>query len=414
MREYILYAILIFLPLGLLMASFLYKQGFTIKQISYFTVAALAAIILFPIIAAKIGTTMTAVIFLVLLALLSWQVMQAEQSIRAQKNYNSSSEQDGLEPLPGETNNIIIDEIPCSKPQPASDELVEESVKEGPGADTIQLACAATADDTYSSEAAANDTGNASDEFAHPSTGHNSAEAELADDSNDSGYDGVGSDSEPAVPAIELVETDNECMETKPTANNNGLIPTEAECGVGDSHQNGPITTETEIYTDTTEQIELDSVENSLDEEATDQPVEKEKESKGQAAASKAIDAARDELEIKNLLDAGFAYKMEGNAVEAARSFEAAYQLTDIPDLKYLLSQELVMNYEILGQYTKAINIMKHTIGSGVIPAAGLDQAQQKLEYLHRMVEELERLGLGEVPVSEVPRLVKLKVGQIY
>jgi hypothetical protein len=119
-------------------------------------------------------------------------------------------------------------------------------------------------------------------------------------------------------------------------------------------------------------------------------------------------------FEINTMIDIGFENKINGNIQEAVSSFETAFQLTDSPDLKYLLSQELVVNYEILGQYTSAINIMKNTIGSGLVPTAGLNQAQKKLEYLQRMVEELERLGMGEVPVSEVPRLVKIKVGHNY
>lgn len=388
MREYIIYAILIFLPLGFFMAYFLNKQGFNKKQIICFTIAALAAVILFPISAARMGTTPTGIIFVFILALLSWQIMKAEQSAKDEEvgEHPEATQPELLTPYANIPTDLVLAETAATS---ETDTTVSEGLQipdqDKPETDMIQFIRSATDEDACVPE----------------------GELSAIVDNMENGYSPTGIGNEISE---QMADSEDKGMEQKdPEDYMAEDDETALEAEIDDSAPDQ----DSVIIADEFNQEEIHEEPPSETESLPDTEGGNEKENDTAVEVINEIDGKDNTPAINRMIDAGFENKINGNVPETVRCFEAAFQQTDSADLKYLLSQELVLHYEILGQYTNAINTINNTIGSGLVPTAGLNQAQHKLEYLQRMVEELERLGMGEVPVSEVPRLVKIKVGQI-
>lgn len=375
MREYILYAILIFMPLGFLMAYFLHREGLSRRQIACFTIAAMASVILFPICAARAGTTVTGVIFVFILALLSWQIVSASGRGMVTKDGPDMAQavpelineplQDVISepikvtssPVMSETDVLTEMAAAATEPQETIETpTIQIEAQDQVEAETIHFICSEPAGDEGQQNLP-----------LQPGT---SGIAQMNQTQADIEYS--NEEHEPESYIIEPLPIIEE-VTVEEVLSSDVIAMADSKC-------------------DQNEETNDPAVVNIVDERD-----------------DRDITAA-----INSMLDAGFEHKMEGNALETVRCFEAALNLTNSLKLKYLLSQELVSQYEILGQYTNAINIIKNIISSsGVVPTAELNQAQQKLEYLQYMLEELERLGLGDVPVSEVPRLIKIKVGQI-
>jgi hypothetical protein len=420
MLEYLIYAILIFLPLGFLMARFLLKQGFAKKQITGFTIAALAAVILFPIGAARMGTTSTGIIFIFILALFSWQIVKTEQ-LSTNEELNENSQFDPA---------VLIRREESNKPvETAMEETTARSEQE-----TVYVAEEAV---VAISEPEMDTPGLVAVDLSEQETA-DVAEEEIIDIISEPKID------VPDEETIDLAEKEIERPGTQITGpvtidaeedrsqmalthgapakmaddTENSSDPTSIEPGLSDQIVNFDANSiePNETTDDSSEREETRPVQETVTAEAVvindSEPEEKSPDADSLIEFPDERDDMDDTPAVNSMIDAGFENKINGNMQEAISCFKAALQLTDSADLKYLLSQELVLHYEILGQYTNAINVLHNIIGSGLVSTAGLDQAQQKLEYFNRMIEELERLGIGEVPVSEVPRLVKIKVGQ--
>lgn len=409
MLEYLIYAILIFLPLGFLMARFLLKQGFAKKQITGFTIVALAAVILFPISAARMGTTSTGIIFIFVLALFSWQIVKTEQ-LSTNEELSENSQFDLAALVKREEETIARSEQePVNVAEKAVIDISEQET-DVPEAEAVDLSEQETI--------AIPEEENVPDQEVIGLAEQEAADlAEQEIERSEIQISGpVTIDADEGRPQISLTHGAPAQMADD---TENSSDPTNIELGSSDQLVNFDAESiEPNETTDaSSEREETSPVEETVTAEAVVvndfEPEEKFPD------ADKLLIESPDEKDdmddtpaVNSMIDAGFENKINGNMQEAVRCFKAALQLTDLADLKYLLSQELVLHYEILGQYNNAINVLHNIIGSGLVSTAGLDQAQQKLEYFNRMIEELERLGIGEVPVSEVPRLVKIKVGQ--
>ncbi|MEN6461788.1 MAG: hypothetical protein ABFC94_10515, partial [Syntrophomonas sp.] len=79
MREYILYAILIFLPIGYIMSLFLCREGLAKKHITIFVATAMIMVISFPISAERLGIFNTGLIYVLLLLIITWYFINTNQ-----------------------------------------------------------------------------------------------------------------------------------------------------------------------------------------------------------------------------------------------------------------------------------------------------------------------------------------------
>ncbi|MGI5911919.1 MAG: hypothetical protein ACOX6E_04965 [Syntrophomonadaceae bacterium] len=117
------------------------------------------------------------------------------------------------------------------------------------------------------------------------------------------------------------------------------------------------------------------------------------------------------EEQIKELIDMAFACR-ESNPEESAGYYQEAWRLTSDYDLKYLLTMELVEIYKENGCYNEIVRLLNTFITLPGSKPDILNQINRQLKYINLLVAELKRLGIGELPVSKIPRLVRLKVDE--
>ncbi|MGI5922012.1 MAG: hypothetical protein ACOX6I_09795 [Syntrophomonadaceae bacterium] len=79
MREYLLYSILTFLPVGCIMSLFLRREGLGKKHIITFVTLALIMVIIFPITAERLGIFNTGSIYALLMLTISWYFIKTHQ-----------------------------------------------------------------------------------------------------------------------------------------------------------------------------------------------------------------------------------------------------------------------------------------------------------------------------------------------
>ena len=121
------------------------------------------------------------------------------------------------------------------------------------------------------------------------------------------------------------------------------------------------------------------------------------------------VAAGVSEESIIKLLDRGFACRGD-KLMEAVNSFEEALSLTSDYELKYLLTMELVDIYKDYGWYNRAVSILRSFIALPDHKSDIINEINQQIDYITLLATELDRLGMSNLPVSRVPRWVRLKV----
>lgn len=347
MREYILYAVLIFLPLGFLMAYFLYREGLNKRLIACLTTVVLVAVILFPICAAKVGTTVSGIVYVGMLVLFSWQMA-------SNSSWGMTSKDPAAEGKPDATT-----ETPVSDHKPAL--LPEPEQNDEPAAVEISSDVEAAPEPSC----AENDNNTAVTSIVEAPLECPQAEADANEQTDAPPLENIPLVDADVIAAGDPGEEGDEL--NTPTGDNNILEPEKGEVA-----RENPV-------------ADIELVE---------------------------IEAEPNLNTINNWLDAAFEHKTKENMEEAVSCFEAALQLTRDEELKYLLNQELSKNYEIMGNYSKAIQHLKDIMDNALAPVTRRNQAEERLMYLEKVVAELDRLGLGALPITQVPRLIKFRAGQ--
>ena len=82
-------------------------------------------------------------------------------------------------------------------------------------------------------------------------------------------------------------------------------------------------------------------------------------------------------------------------------------------ELRFLLIMETVNLYSDTGMYSQAEQVLFISIGKAYTRTDIIDKINRQLSYIRLLSVELDRLGLANTPISEVPRLVKLSVDEI-
>jgi len=111
-------------------------------------------------------------------------------------------------------------------------------------------------------------------------------------------------------------------------------------------------------------------------------------------------------------IEKAFAAKFKGDYEKAAREFEHVWQLTDDPELVYLVGMEVVMLYREMGQYDEALRVLTLLSTSDLVHPARLVEVLREMEHLLTTRRLLHEIGLPDLPAARVPRLIRLKVMQ--
>ena len=114
-------------------------------------------------------------------------------------------------------------------------------------------------------------------------------------------------------------------------------------------------------------------------------------------------------VSIIDLINNGFDCR-DSNIEEAARYFKEAWQATSEYELKRMLTAELVEIYKECGRYSKARTILDSFIALPGHKSDIINEINRQIDYISLLTAELERLGISDLPISRVPRWVRLKV----
>ncbi len=124
-------------------------------------------------------------------------------------------------------------------------------------------------------------------------------------------------------------------------------------------------------------------------------------------------DSTQVDDKINQLIDHGFSLKNDQCLMEAVNYFESALDLSVDPDLCYLLLMEIVNIYKDNGMYAHAEEVLFRSIGKSHMRTDIMYEIERQLSYIRFLSVELNRLGLANTPIAEVPRWVRMNVAEI-
>lgn len=386
MKEYIFYVLLIFMPIGAIMVKLLLDKGLPPKNIGFIVLASLFIVISFPICIEKIGTllsftTYIAVLFLIIIFLFN---LEKQTYLEAAAEITSTVD------IVAEGENLLTEQV------------MAESVRHGEADAVLAI------DNLLDTKG---------EELTIPPT---------TDESISKPEETIDTEEDELFASEVLQENLYEDMP---------VIP--------DSEPQSEIKPETEIELKTDAELEA-KLESQLGDEPEEIPGlrpehEDESASKqepGEEIAvgtmpvieEKVITAVELEetilvaTEPENLadeilssnLDMAFQYKNEGNYIKSIEYFMNIWENRKDYDLKYLVTIEIVQQYKLLGMYSEAqallTSFFEETQGLNHNMARGL---KEELILITLILEEISRLKLGEVPMENLPRLVKVKIAEV-
>jgi len=115
--------------------------------------------------------------------------------------------------------------------------------------------------------------------------------------------------------------------------------------------------------------------------------------------------------EINALIEEAFVYKSQNHYSLAVQCLNKVLNLTNEAELKYMALKEQIYLLKQLGQYNEAIDLVQSFVNHSWPEADIMNDIQNELEYLVRLKNELDYLKIGNLPIAQVPRWIKLKLG---
>jgi hypothetical protein len=427
MEEYIFYVILIFVPIGGAMAYLLHKDGLQGKYINIILILSLLIILSFPISMERMGGLASLMIYVLLIAVVSWYILKCRVGDLALFTSRTSTGEQYV-------NNLINDEmsaIPVTSETPENDEsgIIEtsEEISETEEISEEKVSLRTTPE------------GNKAEELI--------PEADIVTDEgfeSDSNLvdllesEGEGNELEPeqeadvTPEAIEVEEQMEEVqitttvepapgMELTPEAileekREEEYLP-EAAASSKDTELPTDINKQVEpLITETFEPVLIDAGTDEEDEIDEIDKVDEIPESPMEIQDSVTIlipDSEEPQMAssstILELIDNGFACR-DVNKEEAAGYFEEAWHNTSEYELRYMLTMELLQIYKECGCYSRAESILNSFIALPGHKSDIINEINRQIDYISLLTAELERLGISDLPISRVPRWVRLKV----
>lgn len=440
MGEYILYVILIFIPIGGLMVYLLRKDGLPGKYINIILLLSLLIIFSFPISMEKLGRSVSLMIYVLLLAALAGYLLRARVgsfALFATPEVSAGSEHNGINTaLLGPSIPVAdnCDDLP-SAVEPVEEGQTEKSisednyvelVQEEPGED-LSIGNDLGSDEPDERAALKEDNQQLPVEALEPIAAKKPDEiAEVGDEPEEAiepdimaeeavqeaGLEVPGPESLSEMTAWDNQPLDKDAEENIITGANSQVEPQERNDNVGEPEM--PEATNTIAGIE-----EMSGQESKADDELelgeqTPMVSESYSSDTGEPVSAvvpddKAVETNAPENQVITLIDSAFACRPT-NPVEAARYFEEAWHLTSNYELKHLLTVELVEIYKDNGWYKKAMSILDSFIALPNHKSDIINEISRQFDYISLLAAELDRLGISDLPVSRIPRWVRLKV----
>lgn len=467
MKEYLLYAILIFVPVGTLMEFFLRREGLVLKFRLILEVFSLAIIISFPVLINRLGMWYAVFIYLASIFALSWYFLRVSQGpswylrqsssadsdevfaterliennvvrtlgeiedeMLLQKNLDITfldieagnpvmpeglpeetestktdnihiPEPDSLESIAGESGTIMIHDGQELKENLASEPTQGDEAKESTGADETGV-------DEEASSAAADETNlNRKENAVQAEVEITAGNDNSADDLDEEQQLDIEHDfseaaiteplpaelnSEQVTSGQEMVQEASRNEEPTPDDNKN------------EKNDQSPAEKEMQSVKDQTES----AAEPNLTEEVPAAIMIDQSETNEKAIL---LDQLAAEPNLDALIENGFTSKQAQRYLEAIQFFNAAAEIAADEELKYLLTMEMVELLKEAGSYVQAEQVLfLSSIGKAYKRTDIIDKINRQLSYIRFLAVELDRLGLSNTPIADVPSEVKTSI----
>lgn len=393
MQDYLIWAIIIYFPIALLMAWVLRNSGLQIKSIGGIVLISLFVVVMFPISMARLGTGLSALIYLVILAAIVYYLLGNNQ-LGIEETGGEISTESGRY---NDNKHILEPEMPLCAGVSAQAEDKSGVLK------TVPLT---------SLEPLSNAEENADNESLTV-TGKKSEgieEQTLTDDTllgEEKNIITINFTAEIADNQQKLYDNDNYL--TKTSADLPEDFKEDNDKSVNSSNEKSK-----EISSGNNSDFNLD---NDYDTEENYQSAN-EGETRLDLLAAETeehtpeIDTAFTS-ELAATLDRGFVYKEEGQLQAALIEFNRVWQETDDYELGFLLTMELFDLYTTVGNYAEAEKVLSSFASKAVNFPAIMNEIETKIKWVRTLKAELAHLGIAELPYAELPRLVKMKVAEI-
>ena len=421
MEEYILYVILIFVPIGGAMVYLLHKDGLPGKYINIIVILSLLIILSFPICMERLGGLVSLLIYVLLIAVMSWYILKGRigdlvlftgRSPVGSRFINNLINRERSAILV--TNETSVDDesgiVETTKEIPEKEEMPEEIMET-----EIATEGGIKLDEGLQSESSLIDSAPASEVNEVTPIMEAEETSELSEEKTGE--------------VIEIeVESEADLTSEKSEAESQVDLTSKVILEEKQAEEHLPEATasseDTALPKDIDVQVDtliLETIEPALVDAEIDEIDEMDEMDEISELQREKQDLAhmpipdRQELEtasqvqIIELIDNGFACR-DNNREEAARYFEEAWQTTSEYELRYMLTVELLEIYKECGWYSRAGSILDSFITLPGHKSDIINEINRKIDYISLLAAELKRLGISDLPISRVPRWVRLKV----
>lgn len=439
MQEYIVYAILIFVPVGVIMEYLLRREGLALNYRMIIISSSLAIIISFPLLIGNMGIPLALIIYLVAIFVLSWYFIRAAQGsawyIR-QGNTNASDEVYVSKRMIESTRIVTLGDIEDEMWSQKNNAVLsaDEATESAATVESLLKVSAGPEDMNYLQDSEQIEQDKISlvnlqidspESITAIIPDISANEAEMAAKLDSKTYykdDDLIVEDQGLIKSLshedmsEQLLIANEVKEAEPTRKIEDITPIEDIAPIEDITPIEDMAPEEDIapIEDITseEDMSLGDIALTLHEpiEAADPvdvlPAEKQ-------AGEGGLNTLNSEKLIDELIENAFALKQEQRPIEAVQFFKEALEMTTDEELKYLLIMETVNLYKDMGMYAQAEQVLFISIGKAYMRTDIINKIDRQLSYIRLLSVELDRLGLANTPISEVPRMVKMSVAEI-
>ena len=394
MREYILYVILAFCPIGACMLWLLQKEGLAKKNILLIILSSLLMIVFFPIIMHRLGAYVSFVAYLLLVVFIVFYLLRPEGEHYLQ------AESVARDIARFRTRDLIMEqeEKATSYTGARFQAASAEAVVDYPGDSEYRQEEIATA--VFTEKTSGKDENMKVQVFQQESREHPGVKEFSQDEDHKPSESHIYSMPENVDTLDDMAERDSEIEDMEAVTDyeeNADSIPAN---GIAPEDLGATLTLDSVVISDIEEAIAEEKAEEKA-EEIAEFSIDK---------AEGVIDYGNINIAVNNLIDKGFYYKYENSFQEMIGCFQEALHKTNDYELKYLLTMELTNAYKDMGLYKEAEEILREFLGFGLERPDIIKEINDELIYLRLLIQELERLGIKNVPVSRLPRWVRVKV----
>ncbi|QGT98891.1 hypothetical protein SYNTR_0298 [Candidatus Syntrophocurvum alkaliphilum] len=375
MREYILYSILIYLPIGSLLGYFLYRYNFSKKNIYCYILAIWLLIMLFPISLVNLGVLLTMAGYLIVFSFLSYFLIKfsSDNMIDVKNKREDEIKNDEID------NNIEVSDQKKLKTICKEEDINLNTCPKEVNNNIYHIYSNGVDNDNTNENNVKNDAENDKDL-------NNLQDIINKEKFNISHYIEEVENAEHIehIEDVENTENIEHIEDIEENKKDNDNLKTEDMKDINQLNESIPEAEENIEFMEHIEDIKEEHIES---EENNNQKIE-------------------------SLLEIAFELKSKEKLLEASKQFYEAWKLTNELDLKYMLTWELIGIYQDQGLYDEVNAFLTEYLSLLPPDTSIYKELQHKRLFFEFTKQELEKVGMSKVPISDVPRLVRIRVAE--